>query len=73
MMVLIIGILNLGNIEFDEASKGGNDDEAFIIKNTRKYLEKASVCLGVDSDVLEKALTSDGKIDENNKISKVRK
>ena len=70
---LIIGILNLGNIEFDETYIKGKGDEASINENTRKYLKKASVCLGVDPDVIEKALISDGKISEDNSITKVGK
>ena len=55
---LIIGILNLGNIEFDESYVVGKSDQATVSDSTRQYLEKVSKYFGVDLDFIEKALTS---------------
>ena len=55
---LVVGILNLGNIEFNESYIVGKSDQASVSDSTRQYLEKVSKYFGVDLDFIEKALTS---------------
>ena len=55
---LIVGILNLGNIDFNESYVVGKSDQAFVSDSTKQYLERVSKFFGVDFDFIEKSLTS---------------
>ena len=52
---IIVAILNLGNIEFEEVYDEGIGDRAQVTEDTYEYLEKAARCLNIeDPEYLEK-------------------
>lgn len=55
---LVIGIINLGNLEFEEVYIPGKHDQSSITSDTKTYLEKVSRFLCLDSEFVEKALTA---------------
>jgi myosin heavy subunit len=56
---LVVGILNLGNIQFGEEYIGGKGDHSFITSDSEKYLHEVSKLFGIeDSDFIEKVRIS---------------
>ena len=55
---LVIGILNLGNLEFEEVYIPGKQDQANVTSDTKVYLEKVSRFFNIDNEFVEKALTA---------------
>ena len=55
---LVIGILNLGNLEFEEVYIPGKQDQANVTADTKVYLEKVSRFFNIDNEFVEKALTA---------------
>jgi len=57
---LVVGILSLGNIRFDEQYVNGKGDESYVDTDTEQYLEKVTKLFGSQyKDFIEKVNMSD--------------